>query len=331
MLTAGELAVLLGLGRAADELSSAVGVPIVLVDLSDDGRDLGAMVPRLASVPCVFAGLLDAGGSEVAGDGLGAGVDLVLERGSEALDEVVAAVRANPTAATALVTLLRGGPHRTIDEGLVAESATYSLLQAGPDFARWRASRAPKPVPPDPDPVVRCEADGATLRIALHRPHRHNAFSRSLRDGLAEALGLAVAEPGFTRVVLSGDGPSFCSGGDLDEFGSFPDPASSHALRLTRSAARLAALLSDRLEVLLHGACIGAGIELAAFAHHVIARPDTVISLPEVALGLVPGAGGTVSIPRRIGRQRTTLLALSGMRLDPETASRWGLIDAIDG
>ena len=61
------------------------------------------------------------------------------------------------------------------------------------------------------------------------------------------------------------------------------------------------------------------------------AAPGTVIALPEVSLGLVPGAGGTVSIPRRIGRHRTAALALSGATIDAATALAWGLVDEIAG
>ena len=131
------------------------------------------------------------------------------------------------------------------------------------------------------------------------------------------------------EVVLSGEGASFCSGGDLDEFGSFPDPAVAHAIRTTRSPAMLIARLAHRVRVEVHGACIGAGAELPAFAGRVVAAPDAVFQLPEVAMGLVPGAGGTASIPRRIGRQRTAELVLSGRRIDAETALRWGLVDEL--
>ena len=77
----------------------------------------------------------------------------------------------------------------------------------------------------------------------------------------------------------------------------------------------------------LHGASIGAGIEISAFAGRVVADPETMISLPEVRMGLIPGAGGTVSLPRRIGRHRTAFLALTGAPLDAETARAWGLVD----
>ncbi|NNL65223.1 MAG: enoyl-CoA hydratase/isomerase family protein, partial [Myxococcales bacterium] len=79
--------------------------------------------------------------------------------------------------------------------------------------------------------------------------------------------------------------------------------------------------------VRLHGACVGAGIELAAFAARVHAAEDAFFGLPEIGMGLVPGAGGTVGIPRRIGAQRAARWMLSGARLDRETALSWGLID----
>ena len=80
-------------------------------------------------------------------------------------------------------------------------------------------------------------------------------------------------------------------------------------------------------EARVHGPCAGAGIELAAFAGTVVAEAGTTFRLPEVGMGLIPGAGGTVSIPRRIGRWRTLYLALTGQPLDVATALAWGLAD----
>jgi enoyl-CoA hydratase/carnithine racemase len=81
-----------------------------------------------------------------------------------------------------------------------------------------------------------------------------------------------------------------------------------------------------------HGACVGAGTEMAAFAGRVAAAPDAFFALPEVRMGLVPGAGGSVSVPRRIGRWRSAWLMLTGDRLPAATALRWGLVDeATDG
>ena len=74
---------------------------------------------------------------------------------------------------------------------------------------------------------------------------------------------------------------------------------------------------------------MGAGIEIAAFASRIVAGPDTTIRLPEVGMGLIPGAGGTASIPRRIGRHRTAYLALTDVSIDAGTAAAWGLVDEL--
>ncbi len=176
---------------------------------------------------------------------------------------------------------------------------------------------------------MQLERHGDRLDIVLNRPHVRNALNRSMRDGLLNGLALAGADPTLTRIVLRGEGPAFSSGGDLDEFGTFADPASAHLVRLTTSIGRAIHDLGSRLSAHVHGPCAGSGVELAAFAPHVVARPDFTATLPEVQLGLIPGAGGTVSITRRVGRHRTALLALSGARIDATTALGWGLVDEV--
>ena len=151
-----------------------------------------------------------------------------------------------------------------------------------------------------------------------------------MRDHLVAALEVAAADPSVTTVILRGNGESFCSGGDLDEFGSRPDPVTAHLVRLQRNAGRALAEVADRTTVHIHGSTVGSGIELAAFAHRVVARADTRIALPEVRLGLVPGAGGTVSLPRRIGRHATMLLAVGLQSVDARTALAWGLVDEVE-
>ncbi len=130
------------------------------------------------------------------------------------------------------------------------------------------------------------------------------------------------------RFALRGNGPSFCSGGDLNEFGTSDDLPRAHLIRAARAPGVLLHNLASRASAQVHGARIGAGIELPAFCAHVTAHREAIFQLPEVAMGLIPGAGGTVSIPRRIGRQRTVLLAATGRALDAPTARDWGLVDA---
>jgi enoyl-CoA hydratase/carnithine racemase len=245
-----------------------------------------------------------------------------------ALARLDASLAANPVAGTTLALQLRSSAGLSVPAGLIAESAAYSALQDGAEFRRWRAGR-PGKEPEASTRRVRVERSPGEFRITLTRPARRNAVDWRMRDALADALAAAVVAPG-SRVVLCGDGPDFCAGGDLDEFGSRPDPALAHLIRLTRSPAMLIHGLSDRATALLHGACLGAGIELPAFAAHVRASADTRIGLPEIGLGLMPGAGGTVSLPRRIGRWRTAFMALTGDSISAQQALRWGLVDAID-
>jgi enoyl-CoA hydratase/carnithine racemase len=241
-------------------------------------------------------------------------------------DDLAAAVEQNPQASAACVRLLTDRP-RSVADGLVAESLAYAELQAGPEFALWLDERGPVTPVPSPEPVL-LDREGDHLTITLNRPETHNAVDVALRDGLCEALELVEADPTLT-VTLRGAGPSFCSGGDLREFGTFPDPASAHAIRLERLPARALAVVADRVTAQVHGHCVGAGAELAAFCHRVRADPDTLFRLPEVSMGLVPGQGGTVSIPRRIGAQRAAWLALSGRSVDASTALEWGLVDQL--
>lgn len=216
--------------------------------------------------------------------------------------------------------------------GVITESLAYSTLQSGPEFARWLAERGPAKLPDIPDPVA-AERVGDTLHVRFDRPQRHNAFSTDARAALLEALGVARLDPSITEVVLSGNGPSFCSGGDLAEFGSFADPASAHFARTRHSPAlvldELTARLGERCRAEVHGQVLGSGLEMAAFCGHVRSSADAVFGLPELSLGLIPGAGGTVSVTRRIGRWRTAYLVLSGRTIDPPTALRWELIDEI--
>ncbi|ORA34522.1 enoyl-CoA hydratase/isomerase family protein [Mycobacterium aquaticum] len=216
--------------------------------------------------------------------------------------------------------------------GVITESLAYSTLQAGPEFARWLTERGPATVPLLPDPL-QAERVGDTLHVRFNRPQRHNAFSTDARAALLEALEVARLDPSIDEVVLSGNGRSFCSGGDLAEFGSFDDPAGAHLARTRHSPAlvldELTARLGRRCRADVHGQVLGSGLEMAAFCGWVSAHPQATLGLPELALGLIPGAGGTVSITRRIGRWRTAYLVLTGRTIDAATALDWGLVDEI--
>jgi hypothetical protein len=248
-----------------------------------------------------------------------------------AIAELTERVNRWPMAAAVCDDVLRSvDPAGPTLPGVVTESLAYSTLQSGPEFARWLAERGPAGMPDIADPV-QAYRDGNTLRIAFNRPQRHNAFSTDARAALLEALTIAQLDPSVDEVVLTGNGPSFCSGGDLAEFGKFSDPASAHLARTRYSPALVLDALTARLgqacRAEVHGQVLGSGLEMAAFCGRVVSRPDAVFGLPELSLGLIPGAGGTVSLTRRIGRWRTAYLVLSGLSTDVETALAWGLVD----
>jgi len=236
--------------------------------------------------------------------------------------------RVHPQAVAALVEGLSQTLSLNVEAALELESGAYSELLAGPEFARWLDKRGPRALPPIVDDPVLLSRDGDLLHITLNRPERRNAYGAQLRDALVAALDVALHDPDV-RVLLDGNGACFCAGGDLAEFGTTPDPETGHLIRTRHGAARPLHALAARTEVRLHGPCVGAGIELAAFTGRVIAAPGTTFRLPEVGMGLIPGAGGTVSLPRRIGVPRTLYLALTGIDLDAKTALAWGLVDEI--
>jgi hypothetical protein len=336
-----DIATLNDLLRAAEEgftevLGALAERPLLVVDLDTPGQLDG--IDRRAPLPCVIVGVSRTG----AVDGPLDGVDVALTGAPDpagpwvsapdldaGVEQVVSGVSASPMASVTLAQVLRAGRPDSLDHDLIIESLAYSTLQGGTEFRRWLDGRRPMAARPDGRATVLVDRLDDRLSITFNRPEVRNAYDASMRDELCEALRMVGVDPSITRVDLRGSGPDFCSGGDLSEFGTAIDPARSHLIRTARSAARLLGSVGDRVTAHLHGACIGAGIELPAAARRVIAEPDTRIQLPEVAMGLIPGAGGTATVSRRIGRQRTAWLALTGQFVDASTALAWNLVDEI--
>ncbi|NIB37989.1 enoyl-CoA hydratase/isomerase family protein [Pseudomaricurvus alkylphenolicus] len=235
-----------------------------------------------------------------------------------------------PLAALTLVQVLRATEHLPIASALDMESMAYSNLQTGDEFKHWLAQRGAEPqtITGEGDPIL-LNRDGPKLTAILNRPDSRNSMTVEMRDAWIEVLELAALDDSIESIQFSANGSCFSVGGELREFGSLPSPAVAHWVRSVRSPARMLAQLSERLTFRVHRACIGSGIELPAFAKRVIADRKTVFQLPELQLGLVPGAGGCVSIPRRIGRQRTAWMVLSGRKINAETALDWGLVDEL--
>ncbi len=240
---------------------------------------------------------------------------------------IAGAVVAQPEAAAVLVQLLRLIEGMDMAAALVAESMAYAVLQGSGGHARWLASRTAGP--PMPPGRIVMERRGRQLHIAMDRPAAHNAIDRIMRDGLREAFDLAAIDPDIERIMVRGTGRSFSVGADLSEFGTTRDPATAHGIRMLTLPAHGIVRCCTKLEVHVQGACVGSGLEMAAFADRLTAGRKAWFQLPELAMGIIPGAGGCVSLSRRIGRQNAALLILSGRRINAETALGMGLVDAI--
>jgi hypothetical protein len=333
---ADEFTRLLRTGIATDELGTASRVPAVAVDLTDgpDASSWGDLVDPLPAVvvgtcrkpfdsppPCDLL-LTEEPDPPAPWVSCPSGI-------TESLDRIFELVSLQPLASVVLVQLLRMRSPLPVQDAIVAESLAYSTLQSGPGHKAWLATRKPPRPRHRADPAALVTREGGSLCITLNRPEVHNAFNAAMRDDLIAGLQVAAVDPSITEVTIRGAGSSFCSGGDLDEFGTAPDAATAHMIRTTRSAGRWIDACADRCTVIVHGSCIGAGVELAAFARRIRAATGSTFMLPEIAMGLIPGAGGTVSIPKRIGRERAAYMALNGRPIDTTLAIQWGLVDEI--
>jgi enoyl-CoA hydratase len=241
---------------------------------------------------------------------------------------IIANIKAAPIASMTLVQTLRATEYLPIRAALAVESLAYATLQGGAENRAWLAARPPTPLPPDQEaePMLIHRTDTA-LTLTLNRLEAHNAINIALRNALCEGLALAALDPSITEIHLHGTGKCFSIGGALEEFGTAPDQATAHAIRLTNGPAFHLAAVANRTTAHIHGACIGAGAELASLCAQVVARKNTFFQLPEIRFGLIPGSGGTVGIARRIGRQRAAYMMLSARRVGFNTARNWGLID----
>ena len=294
-----------------DGIAAAAGVPAVIVDVGDDpADDVGA---ALAALPVVAIALGAGGGSW----------DLALDDPDPALE----GLQANPQASVVAAQTLRLGPRLSLGDALLAESLAYATLQAGAEHAGWLSGRGRRTRRDLDQPRIDVSDDGSSVTVTLNRPRLLNLFDAAMRDELVDVLKALAAGADGRPVVITGAGGNFCAGGDPAEFGTVQDPATAHLIRSRANAAPWMAAIAGRATARIEGACVGAGIELAAFCATVTATERARFRLPELSMGLIPGAGGTVSIPARIGRQRTLAWLLTDTEIDAHEARRWGLID----
>ncbi|WP_299315162.1 enoyl-CoA hydratase-related protein, partial [uncultured Halomonas sp.] len=151
-----------------------------------------------------------------------------------------------------------------------------------------------------------------------------NALGHGVRIGLLDALDRGLADDSAQALMLMADGRTFIAGADIREFGQPPQ-----APLLPEVISRLEASTKPLVAV-LHGTALGGGLEVALGCHYRVALPGTRVGLPEVTLGLLPGAGGTQRLPRLVGVECALELITSGRFVPAEEALALGIIDAIE-
>ena len=169
--------------------------------------------------------------------------------------------------------------------------------------------------------------DGTVQTITLNRPHKLNAFTRAVHDGLREALEAAAA-PEVRAVVITGAGRGFSAGQDLQEFGDGRDVGSM--LRATYHVnINLIRSLEKPVLAAVNGVCAGAGLSLACACDIRIARDDAFFVPGFVGIGLIPDSGGTYFIQRLLGTPRAFEWMTSNRRVTAAEALAWGLVSEI--
>ena len=180
------------------------------------------------------------------------------------------------------------------------------------------------------EPTVLYSKKGPVAHLVLNRPEVINAYNIQMRDELYQALEAVQDDPDVRACIIRGAGErGFCAGADLTEFGTAPSQAIARRVRWERDIWGLFLGIAKPLIGALHGHVVGSGVEIACLCDVRIASEDAVFRMPEVALGMVPAAGGTQTLPRAIGHGPALEMILADRRLSAGEALRHGLVHRV--
>lgn len=157
------------------------------------------------------------------------------------------------------------------------------------------------------------KVDGAIAVITLNNPPV-NGLSLATRRAVVDALGKAQADPAVKAVVVTGAGRAFSGGADITEFGKEEAYREPHLISVIQALEQSA----KPVVAAIHSVCMGGGLELALGCHYRVAAPGVAVALPEVKLGLLPGAGGTQRLPRVLGVETALNMIVSGETVKSE-------------
>jgi 3-hydroxyacyl-CoA dehydrogenase len=150
-----------------------------------------------------------------------------------------------------------------------------------------------------------------------------NALSADVRNGLRDGVAKAAADPEVKAIVVICAGRTFIAGADIAEFGKPPKGATLPELQGVLEGGPKPIIAA------IHGTALGGGFEMALMCHYRVAVPSAKFGLPEIKLGLIPGAGGTQCLPRLTGVEKALDIILSGAPFSAQEALQWGVVDAL--
>lgn len=172
--------------------------------------------------------------------------------------------------------------------------------------------------------------EGRRARITLNRPQVMNAVSVQMRDELWEALSAVRDDPDISVAIIQGAGErAFCAGADVTEFGTAPSRVIARQVRWERDLWGLFLSLPQVLIAALHGYVLGAGLEMSLCCDFRVAAEDARLGVPEVALGMIPSAGGSQTVPRMAPLGKAMELLLTGEPMTAHDAYRLGVVHRV--
>src|SRR5437764_9638915 len=170
--------------------------------------------------------------------------------------------------------------------------------------------------------VVKLERRDAIAIVTVNSPPV-NALSAAVRGGILDCINSAVADPDVKGIVLTCAGRTFIAGADITEFGKPPKPPGLvEVLTLMENSPK-------PIVAAIHGTALGGGLEVALACHYRVAVKEARLGLPEVKLGLLPGAGGTQRLPRAVGPELAVKMIVGGDPIGAAEALKNGLIEEI--
>ena len=172
--------------------------------------------------------------------------------------------------------------------------------------------------------------ENGIARMTLNRPEVMNAHDMQMRDEMYQVLEAVRDDPDVRCLVLRGEGErAFCTGADLAEFGTAPSRVVARQVRWERDVWGLFHSIDKPIIAALHGFVLGSGVEMAMLCDLRIAAEDAVFGMPEAALGMIPAAGGTQTIPRTVGISGALNMLLGNQRMDAARALEIGLVHRV--